>query len=64
MVDAAALPAAVAPSRVGRAARGAWRLVRRHPTMIAGLIVLGAMLLAALLVIAAIAFALVAVLGI
>ena len=27
----------------------AWRLVRRHPTMIAGLVVLGAMLLAALL---------------
>jgi peptide/nickel transport system permease protein len=49
MADAAALPAAVAPSRAGRAARGAWRLVRRHPTMIAGLIVLGAMLLAALL---------------
>jgi len=48
MVDVAAIPATVAPSRGGRGAR-AWRLVRRHPTMIAGFIVLGAMLLAALL---------------
>jgi len=48
MVDVAAIPAAVAPSRAGRGAR-AWRLVRRHPTMIAGFVVLGAMLLAALL---------------
>ena len=48
MVDVAAIPAAVAPSRAGRGAR-ARRLVRRHPTMIAGFIVLGAMLLAALL---------------
>jgi peptide/nickel transport system permease protein len=48
MVDVAAIPATVAPSRAGRGAR-AWRLVRRHPTMIAGFIVLGAMLLAALL---------------
>ena len=47
MVDVAAIPA-VAPSRAGPGAR-AWRLVRRHPTMIAGFIVLGAMLLAALL---------------
>jgi peptide/nickel transport system permease protein len=49
MVDVAAIPGAVAPSRAGQGAR-AWRLVRRHPTMIAGFIVLGAMLLAALLV--------------
>ena len=48
MVDVAAIPAAVAPSRAGRGAR-AWRFVRRNPTMIAGLVVLGAMLLAALL---------------
>jgi peptide/nickel transport system permease protein len=48
MVDVAAIPATVAPSRGGWGAR-AWRLVRRHPTMIAGFVVLGAMLLAALL---------------
>ena len=48
MVDVAAIPGAVVPSRAGRGAR-AWRLVRRHPTMIAGFVVLGAMLLAALL---------------
>jgi peptide/nickel transport system permease protein len=48
MVDVAAIPGAVAPSRAGPGAR-AWRLVRRHPTMIAGFVVLGAMLLAALL---------------
>jgi peptide/nickel transport system permease protein len=48
MVDVAAIPGAVAPSRAGQGAR-AWRLVRRHPTMIAGFVVLGAMLLAALL---------------
>jgi peptide/nickel transport system permease protein len=47
MVDIAATPATVTAARAGRAAR-AWRFVRRNPTMVVGLIILGAMLLAAL----------------
>ena len=47
MVDIAATPATLAPGRAGRSAR-AWRFVRRNPTMVVGLIILGAMLLAAL----------------
>ena len=47
MVDAAASPAFVAPSRTGLAR--AWRFVRRNPTMVVGLVVLSGMLLAALL---------------
>jgi peptide/nickel transport system permease protein len=48
MVDTAASPAFVAPSRAGRVAR-AWRFVRRNPTLVVGLVVLAGMLLAALL---------------
>ena len=47
MVGIAATPISVAPSRAGRGAR-AWRFVRRNPTMVVGLAILGAMLLAAL----------------
>jgi peptide/nickel transport system permease protein len=47
MVDAAATPIAVAPRRAGQGAR-AWRFLRRNPTMVVGLVILGAMLLAAL----------------
>ncbi len=48
MVDAAASPAFVAPSRAGRVAL-TWRFVRRNPTLVVGLVVLAGMLLAALL---------------
>src|SRR5262245_3286371 len=48
MVDVAARSTSVAPSSVGLAA-SAWRFVRRNPTMVIGLIILGVMLLAALL---------------
>jgi peptide/nickel transport system permease protein len=47
MVDAAATPTTLAPSRVSPGSRS-WRFLRRNPTMVAGLAVLGAMLLAAL----------------
>jgi peptide/nickel transport system permease protein len=47
MVNAAARPTTLAPSRP--AARShAWRFLRRNPTMVVGLVILGAMLLAAL----------------
>ena len=48
MVEVAAIPTSVTPSRAGRGAR-AWRFVRRNPTMVVGLVVLSGMLLAALL---------------
>jgi peptide/nickel transport system permease protein len=47
MVDAATTPTTLAPSRVAPGSRS-WRFLRRNPTMVAGLAVLGAMLLAAL----------------
>jgi peptide/nickel transport system permease protein len=47
MVDVAASPTTVAPSRAGQGAR-AWRFVRRNPTMVIGLVILSVMLLAAL----------------
>ena len=47
MVDAAATPTTLAPRRAAGASR-AWRFVRRNPTLIAGLAILGIMLLAAL----------------
>ena len=47
MVDAAATPATLAPSRAARGAR-ARRYVRRNPTLVFGLVILGVMLLAAL----------------
>ena len=47
MVDTLATPATLAPSRAARGAR-AWRFVRHNPTMVLGLVILGAMLLAAL----------------
>jgi peptide/nickel transport system permease protein len=46
MVDAAATPTTLAPSRRARGAR-AWRFLRRNPTLAVGLVILGAMLLAA-----------------
>jgi peptide/nickel transport system permease protein len=47
MVDAAATPTTFAPRRAGAVAR-AWRFLRRNPTLVAGLVILGVMLLAAL----------------
>src|SRR5436190_20886190 len=47
MVDAAATPTALAPSRPAARSR-TWRFLRRNPTMVVGLVILGAMLLAAL----------------
>ena len=47
MVDAAATPTTLAPSRPAARSR-AWRFLRRNPTMVVGLVILGAMLLAAL----------------
>ena len=47
MVDATTTPIALAPSRAARRAR-VWRFLRRNPTMVLGLVILGAMLLAAL----------------
>ena len=47
MVDMAAIPSTPARASAGRRLR-AWRFVRRNPTMVVGLAVLGAMLLAAL----------------
>ena len=47
MVDAAATPTTLAPRRAGRGAR-AWRFLRRNPTLVIGLLILGFMLLAAL----------------
>jgi peptide/nickel transport system permease protein len=46
MVDAIVTPSTLAPSRVARG--GAWRFLRRNPTMVMGLVILAAMLLAAL----------------
>jgi peptide/nickel transport system permease protein len=47
MVDAAATPSTLAPGRVaGRAST--WRFVRRNPTLVVGLFILGLMLVAAL----------------
>lgn len=48
MVDAAAAPNTLASSRAQRGAR-AWRFVRRNPTLVFGLVILGVMLLAALI---------------
>ena len=48
MVDVATTPATLAPSRAARGAR-ARRYVRRNPTLVVGLVILGVMLLAALL---------------
>ena len=47
MVEAAATPTTLAPSRLAARSR-TWRFLRRNPTMVVGLVVLGAMLLAAL----------------
>ena len=47
MVDAAATRTTLAPHRAGRRAR-AWRFLRRNPTLVIGLLILGFMLLAAL----------------
>ena len=47
MVDAAATPSTLAPRRAGAWAR-AWRFLRRNPTLVIGLLILGFMLLAAL----------------
>lgn len=47
MVDAAATPTMLAPGRVARRAR-VWRFVRRNPTLVIGLFILGVMVLAAL----------------
>ena len=47
MVDAAATPTTLAPRRAGAWAR-AWRFLRRNPTLVIGLLILGFMLLAAL----------------
>ena len=47
MVDAAATPTTLAPSRPATRSR-TWRFLRRNPTMVVGLVILGAMLLAAL----------------
>ena len=47
MADAAATPQAVASSRAASRAR-VWRFVRRNPTLVIGLVILGLMLLAAL----------------
>ena len=47
MVDAAATPTTLAPSRPAARSR-TWRFLRRNPTMVVGLVILGAMLLAAL----------------
>jgi len=46
MVDAAGTPQSLAPSRA--ASRAVWRFVRRNPTLVIGLVILGLMLLAAL----------------
>jgi peptide/nickel transport system permease protein len=48
MVDATAAPGTLPSSRAQRSAR-AWRFVRRNPTLVFGLVILGAMLLAALI---------------
>jgi peptide/nickel transport system permease protein len=47
MVDAASTPTTLAPSRPAARSR-TWRFLRRNPTMVVGLVILGAMLLAAL----------------
>src|ERR1700730_12839650 len=47
MVDAATTPTTLAPSRASPRSRS-WRFLRRNPTMVVGLVILGAMLLAAL----------------
>ena len=47
MVDAAATRTTLAPNRATRGS-SAWRFLRRNPTMVVGLVILGAMLLAAL----------------
>ena len=47
MVDATATPTTLAPSRPAARSR-TWRFLRRNPTMVVGLVILGAMLLAAL----------------
>jgi peptide/nickel transport system permease protein len=47
MVDAAATRTTLAPNREMRGS-SAWRFLRRNPTMVVGLVILGAMLLAAL----------------
>jgi peptide/nickel transport system permease protein len=47
MVDAAATSTTLAPSRPAARSR-TWRFLRRNPTMVVGLVILGAMLLAAL----------------
>lgn len=47
MVDAAGTPQSLAPSRAASRAR-VWRFVRRNPTLVIGLVILGLMLLAAL----------------
>jgi peptide/nickel transport system permease protein len=47
MVDAAAMPTTLAPRRAGAWTR-TWRFLRRNPTLVIGLIILGFMLLAAL----------------
>jgi peptide/nickel transport system permease protein len=47
MVDAAATPTTLAPRRAGAWAR-TWRFLRRNPTLVIGLLILGFMLLAAL----------------
>jgi len=47
MVDAAATPTTLAPSRPTARSR-TWRFLRRNPTMVVGLVILGTMLLAAL----------------
>jgi peptide/nickel transport system permease protein len=47
MVDVVATSTMVAPRRAGTGAR-AWRFLRRNPTMVIGLLILGFMLLAAL----------------
>jgi peptide/nickel transport system permease protein len=48
MVDATAAPGTLPSSQAQRGAR-AWRFVRRNPTLVFGLVILGAMLLAALI---------------
>jgi peptide/nickel transport system permease protein len=47
MVDAAATPTTLAPKRPAARSR-TWRFLRRNPTMVVGLVILGAMLFAAL----------------
>jgi len=47
MVDASATPTTLASNRAALGSRS-WRFLRRNPTMVVGLIILGAMLLAAL----------------